>query len=83
MSDFLIRRDDLRDTRWTPADLPALADGAARLKVDTFALTANNVTYATFGDQMQYWNFFPAADASFGRVPVWGSRPWLNPRLNM
>ncbi|HAQ75161.1 MAG TPA: DUF2855 domain-containing protein, partial [Hyphomonas sp.] len=43
MSDFLIRRDDLRDTRWTPADLPALADGAARLKVDTFALTANNV----------------------------------------
>ena len=72
MSDFLIRRDDLRDTRWTPADLPALADGAARLKVDTFALTANNVTYATFGDQMQYWNFFPAADASFGRVPVWG-----------
>ena len=54
MSDFLIRRDDLRETRWVPADLPALPDGAARLKVDKFALTANNVTYATFGEQMKY-----------------------------
>ncbi len=72
MADFLIRRADLRDVVWTDAAPGALAPGAARLKVDAFALTANNVTYASFGEAMGYWNFFPAADASFGRVPVWG-----------
>jgi hypothetical protein len=39
--------------------------------VDRFGFTANNVTYAVFGDAMQYWNFFPASDG-WGRVPVWG-----------
>lgn len=72
MADFLIRRSNLRDTSWATAPESPLADGKARLKVDAFALTANNVTYATFGDAMGYWNFFPAADPAFGRVPVWG-----------
>lgn len=72
MADFLIRRSNLRETTWTNTPLPPLADGQARLKVDAFALTANNVTYAAFGEAMGYWNFFPAADPAFGRVPVWG-----------
>ena len=72
MSDFLIRRDDLRDVHWAEQELAPLAPGHARLKVDAFALTANNVTYATFGAAMKYWDFFPAADPAFGRVPVWG-----------
>jgi NADPH:quinone reductase-like Zn-dependent oxidoreductase len=72
MSDFLIRRDDLRDVHWAEQPAAPLADGCARLKVDAFALTANNVTYATFGVAMKYWDFFPAADPAFGRVPVWG-----------
>lgn len=72
MTDFLIRRDDLRDVHWAVQPLPPLAPGHARLKVEAFALTANNVTYATFGEAMKYWSFFPAADPAFGRVPVWG-----------
>ena len=72
MADFLIRRSNLRETSWVNTPLPPLADGKARLKVDAFALTANNVTYASFGEAMGYWNFFPAADPAFGRVPVWG-----------
>ena len=72
MSDFLIRRDDLRDVKWTDRLATPLADGCARLKIEAFALTANNVTYATFGDAMKYWDFFPAADPAYGRVPVWG-----------
>ena len=40
--------------------------------MDKFALTANNVTYAAFGDVIGYWHFFPCADEKFGRVPVWG-----------
>ena len=54
-------------------DLPdaPLAQGAVRLKVDSFAVTANNVTYAVIGDMFQYWNFFPAPDG-WGIVPMWG-----------
>lgn len=71
--DFLVKRDNLRETRLAPAQ-PVLADGQALLRIDKFALTANNITYAVFGQAMQYWNFFPpAADqAGWGRVPVWG-----------
>jgi NADPH:quinone reductase-like Zn-dependent oxidoreductase len=72
MADFLIKLKSLREHVWSEAAAPALADGAARLKVERFALTANNVTYATFGEAMGYWNFFPAADPAYGRVPVWG-----------
>ena len=72
MTDFLIKRDNLRDTHWDSIAEKSLADDHVRLKVEAFALTANNVTYATFGEQMKYWQFFPAEDASFGRVPVWG-----------
>lgn len=48
-----------------------LAEGALRLKVDSFAVTANNVTYAVIGDMFHYWNFFPAPDG-WGIVPMWG-----------
>ena len=72
--DFLVRRDDLHRTEFRPA--PAAADvrlgtGEVLLAVDSFAFTANNVTYAVFGDSFMYWNFFPAP-AGWGRVPVWG-----------
>jgi Protein of unknown function (DUF2855) len=49
-----------------------LQDGQARLALKRFSLTANNVTYAVFGDMMAYWNFFPASTDGCGRVPVWG-----------
>ena len=42
------------------------------VKVDAFALTANNVTYAAMGDFMSYWNFFPTEADGWGIVPVWG-----------
>ena len=66
-----VRRDDIRTSRWHEYEAPALEDGDVLLAVDKFAMTANNVTYAVFGDAMQYWNFFPADDG-WGRVPMWG-----------
>jgi hypothetical protein len=69
----LITKSNLRETAWKDAAPQALAEGQARLSVDAFALTANNVTYAAFGGApMHYWNFFPADSADMGRVPVWG-----------
>lgn len=71
---LLVKKDDLRTTRLDKSTLPTtdeLADGQVLFKVDEFALTANNITYAVFGDAMQYWNFFPAEEG-WGRIPVWG-----------
>ena len=72
MSDFLIKRDNFRETLWAESHPQPVSDGQARLKVDAFALTANNVTYATFGKEMRYWEFFPTGSDAYGRVPVWG-----------
>jgi hypothetical protein len=69
--DFLVRRDDLHRTTVVSAAARPLADGETRLAIDAFAFTANNITYAVFGEMMRYWEFFPAADG-WGRVPVWG-----------
>lgn len=67
-----IEKTDIRSTKWVDTD-SALQDGQARLEVEAFALTANNVTYATFGGApLFYWNFYPTEDAAQGRVPVWG-----------
>ena len=56
----------LADTQLGP-----LADGAVRLAIESFSVTANNVTYAVAGDRFRYWDFFPAPDGT-GIVPMWG-----------
>ena len=70
--DLLVKRDALSETRLEEAPPAALAAGEARLRVDAFALTANNITYAVFGAAMGYWSFVPTTDPAWGRVPVWG-----------
>jgi hypothetical protein len=69
--DFLISREDLHSCRVAETAALEPGEGEAVLSVDTFGLSANNITYAKFGDAMSYWNFFPAADG-WGRMPVWG-----------
>jgi hypothetical protein len=71
VSDFLVKRDDLRECRVAESATPEVGPGEALLRVDTFGLTANNVTYAVMGEAMSYWDFFPAEDG-WGRVPMWG-----------
>lgn len=41
--DFLVKRDNLRETRVVPAQR-SLGEGQALLAIDKFALTANNIT---------------------------------------
>jgi hypothetical protein len=69
--EVLVRRDDLAASE---IGVPVLADlepGEVRLAVEKFSLTANNVTYAWFGDgNVPFWNAFPAPP-ELGRVPLW------------
>jgi Protein of unknown function (DUF2855) len=51
---------------------PTLGADAVRLRVESFAVTANNVTYAVIGDMFGYWNFFPTGVEGEGIVPMWG-----------
>ena len=69
-----VNRTDLHRVRVHEQAPVPLAPGEARLRVLRFGLSSNNVTYAVFGDALQYWSFFPPADGGteWGRVPVWG-----------
>ncbi|MCI0749694.1 MAG: DUF2855 family protein [Nevskiales bacterium] len=70
--DFLVARKDLRQCKCVEAVPPeTLEAGEVLLRVDRFAFSANNVSYAVFGEAMHYWDFFPAP-TGWGRVPVWG-----------
>lgn len=72
MREFQVRKDALHDARVVDVAAPPLGEGAARLRIDRFALTSNNVTYAAMGSGMLgYWDFFPAPEG-FGKVPCWG-----------
>ncbi|MEI8049961.1 MAG: DUF2855 family protein [Actinomycetes bacterium] len=76
--DFEVSRQDLATTRSVAVAPRALAEGEARIEVDVFGFSTNNITYAVFGDMLRYWEFFPAGapeegdDTAWGRVPVWG-----------
>lgn len=70
-----VARAELARTRVVEEPTLPLGAGQARLRVDAFALSTNNITYAVFGDALRYWEFFPVADGEpgeWGRVPVWG-----------
>jgi hypothetical protein len=72
MAEFLVKRDDFRECRVAENDPPELERGQALLRVDSFGMTSNNVTYAVFGEAMSYWDFFPSAEEGWGRLPTWG-----------
>jgi hypothetical protein len=73
-ADFIVARDDLQQCKFVETSTPAFPDlpeDALLVKVDRFAFTANNITYAMAGDQLKYWHLFPAPQG-FGIIPVWG-----------
>jgi NADPH:quinone reductase-like Zn-dependent oxidoreductase len=69
--DFLVDKTDWKQHRFDDAAVPDLADGQVLFRVDRFAFTANNISYALSGDMLGYWRFFPAPDG-WGRLPTMG-----------
>ncbi len=64
-------RNDLSQSRIASHPAARLGDGEVRLRIESFSVTANNVTYAVVGDAFGYWNFFPG-EGAWGVVPMWG-----------
>lgn len=73
ISEIWIDKNDLSSTKLSrvDVDLNRMADNQVMLEVESFGFSANNITYAVFGDKMGYWGFFPAAEG-WGKVPIWG-----------
>ena len=71
-TEFLVRKNQLQQTRVRESAEVALQSGQVRLQVERFALTSNNITYAAFGDAMHYWDFYPSGEPDWGIIPVWG-----------
>jgi uncharacterized protein DUF2855 len=73
-TDFVVARNDLNRCKSIERAVPdaaALPSETLLIKVTSFALTANNITYAVLGDELKYWQLFPAPEG-FGNIPVWG-----------
>ena len=69
--EFEVQKADPGETRFVEMPIPELASGQVLFRVDRFALTANNITYALAGDAIGYWRFFPCEDG-WGRIPAMG-----------
>ena len=69
---ILVDQTDITKAVLDEAASPDLSEGEVRLKLESFALTANNVTYAAAGFVIGYWRFFPSGREGQGIVPVWG-----------
>lgn len=68
---FEVHKSDIKRTRFVETPIPELAPGQVLFRVDRFALTANNITYALAGDAIGYWRFFPCEEG-WGRIPAMG-----------
>ena len=73
-----IDRDDVTKATLVEDAAAPLAPGQVRVHLDSYAMTANNITYAVFGkpaglfgNDQGYWDFF-AERGEPGRLPVWG-----------
>jgi len=78
MKQFQINKRDLSQTRLVDLaeDDASPGEGEIVVSIERFGFSANNITYAVAGDTLNYWQFFPAKNAStdvdWGVVPVWG-----------
>ncbi|MFT7131059.1 MAG: hypothetical protein ACI89U_003186 [Gammaproteobacteria bacterium] len=72
LSTLEVRKNNWSDTRIKTEVLDdELKENEVLFKVDRQALTANNISYASGGDMLDYWGFFPT-DEGWGRIPAMG-----------
>jgi hypothetical protein len=78
---LLMSRARFEDMPIDRIDAPKALEGELVFALDRFSLTVNNVTYATFGDALRYWDFFPTGVEGYGLLPVWGYADVIESRV--
>ncbi|WP_298021269.1 DUF2855 family protein [uncultured Parasphingopyxis sp.] len=73
-----IDRADINAATIVDPDVPEIGAGQILVAIEDYAMTANNITYAVFGEpaglfgnDQGYWDFFSERGEP-GRLPVWG-----------
>lgn len=69
---FQVNKERISEFQIVEEADPAAAPGEVVLRIDSYAFSANNITYAHLGSDFRYWEFFPASNPNFGIIPVWG-----------
>jgi hypothetical protein len=72
IAEYQVRKSNLAETRLAERNLTELGQGEVLARIDSFAVTANNVTYGVVGERIGYWKFFPVEEEGWGVIPVWG-----------
>ncbi|KAJ3178466.1 hypothetical protein HDU87_003540 [Geranomyces variabilis] len=72
-----VEQADISKIAFKKAPIRALDENEILCRIDSFGLSANNVTYAALGKSFRYFEFFPVVGgkgdaAKYGKVPVWG-----------
>ena len=72
MQRLLINKENLSNINIETQSLN-LQENEVLLEIDSFGLSANNITYAVLGQSFGYWGFFPTNEPEqYGVIPVWG-----------
>ena len=81
--DFSVNRTAWHETRLDTVSVSTdLSPGQVLFRIDRFALTSNNISYAGAGDMLGYWKFFPAEEG-WGRIPLKVRGTYSDPKVNV
>ncbi len=70
--DFTVKINDLQESKFVAKTYSdELSSNQVLLEIEKISFTSNNITYGIVGEQMNYWNFFPAQH-EYGIIPAWG-----------
>lgn len=70
--DFIVDLNNLQSAKTIEKEYANdLQPNQVLLKIDKFAFTSNNITYAVIGHKIGYWKFFPTQEGH-GIIPAWG-----------
>ena len=70
--DFIVDLNNLQSVKTIEKELSDdLQPNQVLFKIDKFAFTSNNITYAVIGHKIGYWKFFPTQEGH-GIIPAWG-----------
>ena len=72
-AELLVEKNNPKSYHVQKSPLPSLGADEVLVRIDKFALTANNLTYVVLGNAYQYFDFFSTPQDKFGRVNVWAT----------